>query len=94
MNVPSNMGRGFAALVVGLALGVLGAACDDGTGAAVGEACLTPGSTTECEADAVCDSDSKLGTVCLALCEKDEDCGSGEQCSGTSGSLKGCHPKE
>lgn len=79
-----------AALMVALALAP---ACDTGsTGAAVGEACVTPGSTAECEADAVCDADSKLGTVCLAQCEKDDDCASDEKCSGTTGSLKGCHP--
>lgn len=69
-------------------------ACEDGSsGAAVGEACVTPGSIDECETDAVCDDDSKRGTICLARCDRDEDCAADEQCTGTSGSLKGCHAR-
>lgn len=90
MQLSNMLVRAAAALVFG-SLTLL-VACDSSSGAAVGEACTTPGSTTECEADAVCDSDSKLGTVCLAQCDKDEDCASDEKCSGTTGSLKGCHP--
>ena len=85
--------RGAAASLLAGALALVFTACDSGTGAGVGEACKTPGSTTECVADAVCDSDSKLGTVCLEQCDKDEDCASNEKCSGTTGSLKGCHPQ-
>lgn len=82
-----------AAMASGLAIVALAVACDGGSGAAVGDACATPGSTTECVDGAVCDSDSSLGTVCLDICDADEDCGSDEKCSGTTGSLKGCHPE-
>lgn len=86
-------GRGLAAAALLVSLALVPACDTASTGAAVGDPCATPGSTTECEADAVCDSDSKLGTVCLAQCEKDDDCASDEKCSGTTGSLKGCHPQ-
>ncbi len=76
--------------LIPLALVLALAACN---GSSVGDACATPGSTDECGSDAVCDADTKLGTVCLELCKADSDCPSGDTCSGTTGSLKGCHPK-
>jgi hypothetical protein len=74
-------------------LGFATVACGDG-GAAVGEACDTRGSTTECAEDAVCDQDKDGNVVCLALCETQDDCAADESCDGVSGgSLKACHPK-
>jgi hypothetical protein len=91
MNGRGHTRRRWGALALAAALGaMLTGAC--GGGAAVGDDCETPGSVDECEDGAICDADSDLGTVCMTLCEKDEDCADGETCKGTSGSLKGCHP--
>lgn len=78
---------------VWLALGAVGVAVASCGSASVGDPCTTPGSTEQCGDDAVCDSDSKLGTVCLQICESDDDCGTDESCSGLTGSLKACHSK-
>jgi hypothetical protein len=84
--------RRWGALALVAAIAGFGMGACGGGGAAVGDDCETPGSTEECEDGAICDADSDLGTVCMTLCEKDEDCKDGETCNGTSGSLKGCHP--
>jgi hypothetical protein len=64
-------------------------------GVSVGEACDTPGALDQCESNEVCDSDSKLGVVCMQICTDDAAiCSASEACSGvTGGSVKACHSK-
>ena len=72
--------------VVSLIL-LLGVACG---GPGVGDPCTTVGDREECGDDAVCQVEGDQ-TICLAICEDDDECASGEVCSGTSGSsLKAC----
>jgi hypothetical protein len=60
----------------------------------VGASCETAGSTEQCGDGLVCDQIDNE-TLCLALCDKQEDCGADEDCNGVSKSnLKACHPKE
>ena len=79
----------FAASTLLLALA---AAC--GGGAEIGEACETPGATSdECVDGAVCGDPGDGTTACLKICTDKADCAANEDCNGTSGSnLKGCRP--
>jgi len=79
----------FAAFALTFAFVLAVAACNS----SVGASCTTPGSTDQCGGNAVCDADTKLGTVCLEICTQDSDCASAEQCSGVTGQLKACHSK-
>ncbi|MBM4374319.1 MAG: hypothetical protein FJ095_04475 [Deltaproteobacteria bacterium] len=83
--------RGFSLV---LAVLVLGAAC--GGGAALGEPCDNPGTTDECIDGAVCTNESSSeGNLCRLLCDDQEDCPDGYQCSGiTNGNLKSCKPSD
>lgn len=94
MNGRSFARRRFGALALVTTMMAWGTAACGGGGAAVGEDCETPGSVDECEDGALCADDTDLGTVCMTICESDDDCAAGEQCKGTSGSLKACHPDD
>jgi len=62
----------------------------------IGEACDTPGATDdECAEGAICDETETGDTLCLQVCEDQEDCAADESCNGVTGSsTKACHPKE
>jgi hypothetical protein len=67
-------------------------ACGGG-GGSIGEACETAGATTEeCGDGAVC---TPVGTQlsCAKICERQEDCGADEACSGLTGNIKSCQPE-
>lgn len=70
------------------------AAC--GGVADIGEACETPGATSEeCEDGSVCGQAGDVGNIylCQKLCTVQTDCQMTESCNGISGtSLKGCRP--
>jgi hypothetical protein len=70
------------------------AACSEGT--PIGDPCDNPGQTDECVDGAVCTNESSSqGNLCRALCDDQEDCPEGFQCSGiTSGNLKSCKPSD
>jgi hypothetical protein len=58
------------------------------------DACATPGSTTECAQGFIC-ADDILGRECLAICTKQSDCSSTDECTGVSSTnLKACHPTQ
>ena len=85
---------GFACALL-LALGLL-AGCG---GVEIGEECDEEdvGSTGPCVEGGVCDSESGSSdrSICLAVCDADEDCGDGYHCTGVSrGNAKACHPDD
>ena len=68
------------------------AACGDGS---LGDSCETEGKVDgECDDGLVCGKhDGSASLTCLKQCQKSEECASGEECSGLSGSLKGCRKR-
>ena len=56
--------------------------------------CTTPGSTSECPEDSVCDSVSGIGNTCVKVCKTTSDCGRTDLgCNGVSSSnVKACKP--
>lgn len=89
----TKLSKPFAIALFTLFGAVAAAACDS-SGAAIGEACQTAGSETECVDGAVCDTvDTTI--VCLEICDDDTDCAANEACNGVSGSsIKACHVKK
>lgn len=71
-----------------LALAVPFVACSGG--AAIGEACTTEADAGECTDGATC-AKNKAGVLqCLKVCTAKEDCDTGTECTGTTGSTKVC----
>jgi hypothetical protein len=70
------------------------AACSEGT--PLGEPCDRPGETEECIDGAVCTNESSSdANLCRKLCDAQDDCPDGYQCSGiTNGNLKSCKPSD
>lgn len=68
------------------------AACSDE--AETGEACDTVAGQGECVQGAICEQ-TDGATICLEICESQDDCAADENCNGLSGGsdLKACHPK-
>ncbi len=79
-------------VALALALGFIGlAAC--GTTGAVGDACSSPGKTTECATGNVCDTTDAKAVECLKVCKTTQDCASGESCDGVASTdLSACRP--
>ncbi|MBX3159169.1 MAG: hypothetical protein KF773_24585 [Deltaproteobacteria bacterium] len=57
-------------------------------------ACTTPGSTSECPEDSVCDSVAGNLVSCVKICTTSADCRADLDCNGVSGNnIKACKPK-
>lgn len=72
-----------------------GLSCDNSVdGGYCTTGCITPGSTSECPEQSVCDSIGGGPKECLRLCTGQADCRADLQCNGVTGSaLKACRPQ-
>jgi hypothetical protein len=75
--------------------------CDDGLtcdtavpGGYCTKACTTPGSTSECPEESVCDAVAGTAMNCVKICSTKDDCRGDQDCNGIAGSnIKACKPK-
>lgn len=69
-------------------------ACGGHPGGTVGDPCDSPGSSSECNGNEICDSIYDGSAYCLQICSEHSDCASGERCNGvTNDDVKACHPE-
>jgi len=74
-----------------LFIGIISLSLACGSEAEIGESCETSGSQDECVENAICTNDSGEVLACQQSCEEKEDCSTGYNCNGISGtSLKSC----